>query len=434
MHETSAIHVNLAAIDHNMRVIRRMVGEGCAICPIVKADAYCLGAVRVAERLVQSGADMLAVYTPRQAAELARAGIDVPLLTLMPVRDIARTDELYRGLISGKLHLTLCDTMHLDDLIKLTERFGTTIAIHLEIDTGMSRGGCPVEEVAALLQRIASSRRLHLAGVFTHFASAEAAGDSADRQLTRFEQLLTAHAALIPHDCLVHAASSFAAMRHPRFHKSMVRVGLAWAGYGSEWMAGDELVPAARDLQPSLSWLSRILQIKWIEPGTRVGYGGTWTARRRTRLGLVPVGYADGLPMGLGQCDTKREGAMVGVEIGPTGSSSTSVQHGTTGIAATKPRRLAFAPVVGAVNMDQISIDLTDISTSRWGGALIDVGSTVELIGVDADAPNYLPTVARATGTIPHEMICRLSSRLPRVYQSAGSVRMPAPVQAAAAG
>jgi alanine racemase len=434
MHETSAIHVNLAAIDHNMRMLRQMVGEGCAICPIVKADAYGLGAIRVAERLVQSGADMLAVYTPRQAAELARAGIDVPLLILMPVRDIARTDELYRGLISGKLHLTVCDAGHLDDLVKLTERFGTTIAIHLEVDTGMSRGGCPLSDAPALLQRIASSRRLHLAGVFTHFASAETADDSADRQLALFEQLLAEQSSLIPDDCLVHAASSFATLRHTRFHKTMVRVGLAWAGYGCEWMAGRERVRGAGDLQPAVSWHSRIIQVKTIEQGTAVGYGGTWTAKRRTRLGLVPVGYADGLPMGLGRTDSKREGAMVGVEIGAAQASAPATPQLAPGITSTQPRRVAYAPVVGAVNMDQISIDLTDLSTSRWGGAKVDIGSAVELIGVDSSAPNFLPIVARAAGTIPHEMLCRLNSRLPRVYQSASTVRMPAPVAAAAAG
>jgi alanine racemase len=84
--------------------------------------------------------------------------------------------------------------------------------------------------------------------------------------------------------------------------------------------------------------------------------------------------------------------------------------------------------------MDQISIDLTDLSTSRWGGAKVDIGSAVELIGVDSSAPNFLPIVARAAGTIPHEMLCRLNSRLPRVYQSASTVRIPAPVAAAAAG
>jgi alanine racemase len=399
MRESSVIEVNLSDLDHNMRVLQRMVGPGCGLCPIVKADAYGLGAARVAKRLSYCGAELLAVYTPEQAAELFRAAIGTRVLVLMPLREIQRVDELYRGLISDRLQLTVHDEDHVGDLITMTERYGVTIAVHLEIDTGMSRGGCSVDDAPAVLRRIASCRRLVLAGVFTHFATAESDVAFTDDQLSRFDALLKANASLIPANCRIHVASTFATMRHKRFHKSMVRMGLAWAGYGSECMDGEEMIADAEELRPIVSWKSHIVQIKTIAKGTPVGYGSRWTAKRQSVIGLVPVGYADGYPMGLGARDGKPKAASIAV----------------MGHAADEP--IGYAPIVGAINMDQVTIDLTDLVTkSLRQRSPISVGTDVELISPDPAAPTHLPKIAALAGTISHEMLCRLNSRLKRVY------------------
>jgi alanine racemase len=415
MHDTSQLHVDLTAIDHNMQVIRRVVGRDCAICPIVKADAYGLGAVRIARQLVESGADMLAVYTPEQAGELARAGISgVPTLILMPVRDITRVDELYRWLVCGRLHLTVHDLDHLHDLRALAERFGAKIPVHLEVDTGMCRGGCSLDDVGPILSEIASTRWLHLAGVFTHFAAADNDVGHTDRQLAKFHSVIDENAAAIPADCLLHVASTYAMLRHPRFHKSMVRVGLAWAGYGLESMQGGEIIVAGEDLWPSLTWSSRVVQVRMIDKGTSIGYGGKWTATRRSMIGLVPVGYADGYPIHSGATDARPRGAQVGVVAEGGGA----VSHG-------------FVPVVGAINMDQIAIDLTDVAFVPGSpGAGIGVGSTVELISPHASAPNHLPKLAAMAGTIPHELICRINPRIRRTFHV---TRVPVTVPSSAA-
>lgn len=393
MDDTSLVTIDLGALDHNMAVLRRLVGPGCALCPIVKADAYGMGAGRVAKKLA-AHAEMLAVYTPEQAAELAKAAVNAPTLILMPVRDIARVDEVYRWLVSRKLHLTVHDGSHLDDLLRVAERFGAVIPLHLEIDTGLGRGGCTPAEVGMILTRINASRWLSLAGVFTHFPSADSDPELTGRQMSLFEALLDRYAEAIPETCMVHAASSFATLRDARYHRSMVRIGLAWAGYGVEWLQGEPVLEGAETLRPALTWSSRVVQTKTIETGKTVGYGGRWTAGRRTRLGLVPVGYADGYPIVLGDTDRQARPATVGVVLDPA-----------------HPSERVFVPVVGAVNMDQVTIDLTDIPNAG-------IGTTVELISADASAPNHLPRLARSAGTIPHELMCRINPRIRRTYIS----------------
>jgi alanine racemase len=404
MSETSRIRVNLSAVEHNVRVIRAIIGPQCVLCPIIKADGYGLGAAPIARHLKAAGADLLAVYTPAQAAELARAAVGGPILVLGPVRGLERTDEAYRLLIRGDLHLAVHDGEHLDCLLAIAERFATVIPLHLEIDTGMSRGGCAAEEAAEVARRIAEHRWLRLAGVSTHFARAGSDPKFTDRQLARFAKALDACAASMPSDCLVHAANTLATLRHHRYHKTMVRVGQAWAGYGSDRITGGEFRKQAANLRPVVTWRSEIVHVKTIEAGTPVGYGSTWTARRRSRIGLVPVGYADGYPMGAASTDADPKPACVRVDVGPAGSKGAT--HG-------------FVPVVGQVNMDQITIDLTALAPPG-GRRRVNVGpgAEVELIGADPTAPNHPAALAAIAETIPHEVLCRLNPRIRRIYHA----------------
>ena len=417
MRETSVIEIDLSAVAHNMAVIRRIVGPDCAICPIVKADAYGLGAVRIARWLLQraggAAADMVAVYTPRQAAELFRSAVSGSVLVLMPVREMGRADDLYRALICGRLHLSVHDSAHLADLVRLSERYAFSIPLHLEVDTGMSRGGCNIAEAPAVLRRIAESRRVHLAGIYTHFSSAETDVARTNEQAARFDRFIDANRSMIPPHCLVHAANSAATLRSRGFHKSMVRIGAAWAGYGPELISDRSLLPEAFQLRPAVTWTSTIVHLKTIEPGTPVGYGATWTARRRSVIGLVPVGYADGYPNALGGAGR----AMVLVSSDEPGGA-----------------RRRFVPVVGAINMDQITVDLTDLGPSCL--SRISVGTPVELITPDRNAPNHLPTLAAAAGTSFYELICRLSPSIRRAYRcDAPAVDVfPEATRAAAAG
>lgn len=396
MSETSVIEINLSAIDHNLAVMREMVGEGCLLCPVVKADAYGIGAARVAKRMAASGADMFAVFSPEQAAVLAAAAVGRPVLVLMPVRDFSRGDDLYRMLVSGSLHLAVHDLRHLDELQRLAGKFATPVPVHLEVDTGMSRGGCLPEEAALVLRRIGSSRWVRLAGIFTHFSDPRCDPERTRRQMAAFDALLDGERASVPAECIVHVASSYAALRHRRFHRSMVRFGLAWTGLALDGIESGEVLWESEQLRPILSWRSHLAQVKSIPAGTSVGYGSLWTAERDTRMGLVPVGYSDGYPMCRGGRDPRQ------VRIRATGL------HGAID---------GWAPLIGAVNMDQIAVDLTEIDglSSLPGGG---VGAEVELVSDDRDAPNHLPRVAAAAGIVPYEFLCRLNQRIRRVYQS----------------
>ena len=398
MSETSRIRINLSAVESNIRVIRDIVGPESVICPVVKADAYGLGAAPIARHLVSAGAGMLAVYTSAQAATLARAAVGGPILVLQPVREMDRIDEAYRLLIRGDLHLTVHDEEHLDDLGRIAEKFATVIPLHLEVDSGMCRGGCPVAVAPGIAKRIASHRWLRLAGMSTHFARAGTDACFTNKQLAVFDAVLKKCASDVPEDCLIHAANSIATLRHSRYHKTMVRVGQAWAGFGAERITDGEFPGQAAELRPIISWRSRIIQVKTIERGTTVGYGSYWTAKRRSRIGLVPVGYADGYPMGLAATDDDPKPPSVRVD------SPKQDTHG-------------FVRVIGHVNMDQISIDLTDLASPRQPSE-IGVGTEVELIGTDPRAPNHLPTLARVAGTVLHQLLCSLNPRIKRMYHA----------------
>lgn len=395
----SRIQIDLGAIEHNLETVRDALRAGAgsasatpAVCAVLKADAYALGAPRIARRLEGLGIDMIAVYTPAQARELIDGAIGTPILLLMPVRSFTRDDRLYRAASRGQLHLTVHDAQNLDAIVDIADALAIVLPVHLELDTGMSRGGVPIgdglTQAGGLLARIDEHPRLRLAGVYTHFASADCDDELTRAQHERFEAWLDEHDDQIPDDCMIHEANTFGLFRATEFHRRMVRIGLALLGYASEEF-GDpdlfELQDEAAGLRPVVRWTSRVVQLKDIPPGTPVGYRSTWRAERPTRLALVPVGYADGYPLSLSS----------------TGSVGFDLPDAITG----------YAPVVGRVSMDQITVDVTDLPREA-----VRVGSVAEIVSTRPDAPNSLPNLAAKAGTITHELLCRIGSRIPRTY------------------
>jgi alanine racemase len=393
MQDTSTIDIDLAAIDHNMSVIRRVVGDRCALCPIVKADAYGLGVGRVARRLVAAGAEMLAVYSLRQAIETAAAvNGTTPILVLMPVTGISREDELVRLMLGGQLHLVVHDEANLAALEACAQSIGVTLPVHLEIDVGMSRGGARADEAGRILRAIHESRRLQLRGVFAHFSHSRCDAAITARQLEAFDAVLAANRALIPDDVIEHVASTYALARSTRYHRSMVRFGLSWLGYGLEELDAPGAILAPGDLRPVVRWSSQIVQAKQIPAGTAVGYGSRWTATQDATVALVPVGYADGFP-------TQRVGADRSLWVRLHAPSGAVVE----------------APVVGAVNMDQITVDVTGL---HHGDPHAWIGCTVEVISRDHGSRAHLPRLAEAAGMIVHEALTRLNPRIARTVST----------------
>jgi alanine racemase len=390
LESTSWIEIDLGAIDRNVSVLRRALepigaGEPPSICAVLKADGYGLGAVRLAKRLAGAGVEMLAVYTPEQARELVDAAVGLPILVLMPVRSMGRDDRLYRAASRGLLHLTVHDAGCVDGVEQIADRLGLELPVHLFVDTGMTRCGAPMEDCRGLARRIMGHPRLRLAGVCSHLSSADCDDDLTRTQSEAFGAWV--ESMRLPSDCMVHLSNSYGVFRSRDLHAGMVRTGLALLGYSVEEfddLASFELAGIAMELEHSVRWCSRVVQVKDIAPNTPVGYGATWRSSRPTRIATVPVGYADGYPLAL-----SNEG-KVGVRL--------------------DGERAAYAPLVGRVSMDQITIDVTDLRDA------VGIGTTVDVVGTDRDAPNALPALAAQAGTITHELLCRLSARLPRKY------------------
>lgn len=459
---SSRVEIDLRALDHNLKVLRSVVTHSPAadapeaparapvsICAVLKQDAYGMGAVRIAKRLLTANTggaggggpvEMLAVYALEEVRELTEANVNPPILVLKPISDLDRTDPTYRVAAAGRLHLSLHDLDQLTHLERLVTRLGFSIPVHVYVDTGMGRGGALPEEATQIIRRIAASpgggaagasgARIRLAGVMTHFASPCTDPAFTREQARTFREWAAAVRPMLPNQgagLALHAANTCGTLRSEKYHGTMVRVGQSLFGYGPEGVPdADSLgfAEAARSLQPAVRWASSIVHIKEIPAGFPVGYGSTWHAPNRrggrpTRIALVPVGYADGYSRSLSNLG----------QVGLSGRRWDPKGQGPQNPGGHEPAcaPAAIAPVVGRVSMDQITLDVTDIPPQ-----LAYVGAEVELAGMDRAAANYLPTVAQAAGSIAHEFLCRIGPRVERVYKHA-TLAAPVPARAPAA-
>ena len=330
--------IDLDALGHNLGWIRRRVGPGPALILVVKADAYGHGAVAVAHHALASGVAALGVGTSAEALALRRAGIRSPILVLGTIVDGEVSDCLEHGVEIG-LH----STDRARALDRAARAAGRTVRVHLNVDTGMGRLGVLPRRAAAVLRVVQRAARVELAGIMTHLAAVDEADASASAQLETFRRTLAGlrRAGLVPEGTWIHAANSLAILRGQGLEFDAVRPGLA--AYG--------IAPGAHraldGLRPVLSWRTQVVFLKDLPRGAAVGYGGTWRAKRRTRVATLPVGYNDGLPWGTGN----RGHVLV---------------------------RGCRAPLVGRVSMDYTTVDVSDIPG-------VEVGAQVTLLGGDGD-------------------------------------------------
>lgn len=371
----------IATIDtdrlaHNVRVLRSACRPDTRICAALKADAYGHGLAIVAPVLHDLGIEMAAVATLVEAIELRRLGWQRPILVLgnvLAVRDDAERRDRIAALVDHDLTFTAATLEPLADLGRAAAAKGTVLSVHVKFDTGMGRQGVRPEELPDLLATVRRLPGLRLAGLYSHFATADLEQrELAHRQLATFRCLLDQLADQLPANVVRHLANTAATLTWPEAHFDMVRPGLGVYGY-----APGEHMLARFDLRPILRLTSHVTLAKVLPAGHCVGYGNTFTTKRQTRLGIVPVGYDDGLLRGLSNR------AMIGTEAGD-------------------------APVIGRISMDQLAIDLTDIPS-------VGVGSPVVLIDEDPQRPNSVAALARLLGTIPYEITCLLGRRIDRV-------------------
>lgn len=368
--------VDLGALAHNFRSIAHHVGNGVGMMAMVKADAYGHGAVPVSKKLVECGVTALGVATVEEGLELRQEGIDVPIIVMGGLMGMGTPAS---GVM---LSANLTPVIHSAEVVKsldmVAQSMGKRVGIQLKVDTGMTRLGIRPESLAAVLDRLTSCSSLVVEGVMTHLAKASDP-EYTSYQLEEFagaKRLIESVLGSIP---LWHVANSSAiangvGLRIPGAQTIWVRPGIVLYG-GMESSSAMKI----GSIRPVLRFISRLVLIKSVPPGTKVSYDCTFTTQRRSRLGLIPIGYADGYPLAL----TDRAFVLV---------------------------KGSRAPVVGRVTMDMIMVDVTDIPEAA-------VGDEVVMIGKQGDDEITACDMAEWANTISYEILTGISARVPRVYK-----------------
>lgn len=377
-HELTAT-IDRNRLRHNVALLRGKCRAGTRFCVAVKADAYGHGAGLVAPELQRLGVEMAAVATLDEAIELRRTGWQRPILVLGNVltvlHDGERRDRAV-ALVENDLTPTITDAAPLSLLAAVAAGMNKTVAVHIKFDSGMGRQGVMPNDVSDLIDAVRGQSAIRLSGIYSHFATADLEQhDLAGRQLATYRTVVDQLAERLPAWAHRHLANTAATLDWSDAHFDMVRPGLGVYGYAPS--------PDMRrrfELKPILRVTTRITLTKNLPSGHCVGYGQTFTTRRTTRLGVVPVGYADGFLRGMSN------NAIVGTPGGD-------------------------APVIGRISMDQLTIDLTDLPG-------IGVGDEAVLIDPDPSRPNSVESIAARLGTIPYEVTCTFGRRMNRVWQS----------------
>ncbi len=362
--------IHLGALRRNLNIIQNSLKPGTLICAAVKADAYGHGAIPVAGVLRGEGVQYLGVATAFEGKQLRDAGDSGSILLLGP----ALPEELPEAVKSG-LEIMAGSRPYLEAILAARRQTGIQqpVSIHLKVDTGMGRFGCLPEEAVNLARFIHNTSGLTLKGLATHFPAADSLLEEHRNFTCRQADILRELAQKIQTGCktqlLVHAANSGAVALSPQTAFGMVRPGLALYGYG-EPVSGHKW-------EPVMEFKTRISALKKIPAGTTVSYGRTWTARKDTWIATIPVGYADGYSRHL--------------------SNKASV--------LIKDR---LYPLAGTVCMDQCMVSLGEQTE-------LSVYEEVTLFGPDPAGPDAAG-LAETAQTIPYEITCAVSPRVPRHY------------------
>ncbi|HUU59797.1 MAG TPA: alanine racemase [Phycisphaerae bacterium] len=378
--------VSPAAVRANLAALRERLEPATRLCAVVKSDGYGHG-IDLLLPVFREAADCLAVCTPAEALHLRDLGYGGDVLMFFPPGywgGEADQGEVLEELLAGGVTLTVCCPAAVEAIGEAARRAAAPApeagfarrgpaAVHVKVDTGMTRSGALPADVPALVGCIGETDGVNLTGMYTHFAAAdESDKGSAREQHRRF--LSVVDACGLGGEVTLHAANSAAIIDLPETQLDMVRPGISAYGY----QPSDEMHNRL-PLRPALRVWAPLMQVKDIPAGSGCGYGLTFTFDRPARVGLVPIGYGDGYFRSLSNRATMRI-------------------------------RGADAPIRGRVSMDQVILDLTDVP----GAA---VGDEVEIISPDPAAPHSVENLARLAGTIPYEITCRLTG--PRIRRVA---------------
>ncbi len=367
------IEVNGEAIEKNVRQLRSKLSKSCQFMAVVKADGYGHDSKLVSEYAIKGGASQLGVATLKEGIKLRSSGVNKPILVLGNLytkKDliIAFKNDLMPT-ISSLRECLICNN--------IGKQFGLKFSLHLKVDTGMSRLGFESDNFIQEFEKIKSFENISIEGIYSHLSSADEDNSldpksSTQLQKLKFRELLKQINVDSDHNIKIHLANSAGMLLNKDFHFHMVRVGLSMYGYSPLAKIDKNLC-----LKPALFLKVKVAFIRVIDQGVRVSYGGKFVSRRKTKLAVLSIGYADGVPRNL------------------SGKIKVIFKN-------------KLYPQVGSITMDQMMVDIT-------GSDEIKVGSTMTLLGSEGDKTISPVDWARESNTIPWEILCSFKNRLPRV-------------------
>lgn len=375
MRTTTWVEVDLSAIRSNTQAIKTYARSSTLIA-VIKADAYGHGVIPVAKALHEEAA-MYAVATVAEAVELRIAEIGKPVLVLFNALPVQAETIIDYQLTPSVYEPTLCNALSCAAQSK-----GTSVSVHLDVDTGMNRGGIWYTEAVDFIKWLTSLEGIEIEGIFTHFATAdEAAKTHVHLQLKRFKSVLSELSQLNLRPLIAHSANSAATLTLFDAHFDAVRVGLSLYGV---YPSPEVRRASSVSLQPALSWKARIISLRQSMQGEGVSYGRTHIVDEPTWLATLPVGYADGYSRTL----SNRAEAIIG---------GTSCRQ------------------VGSVCMDGT---VFQIPPSKEKEADLHIGDEAVLIGKQGDVEITVDQVAEKAGTISYEILTGIGKRIPRIYMN----------------
>ena len=367
------IEVKGKAIETNVRQLRSKLSKNCQFMAVVKADGYGHDAELVSQYAIKGGASQLGVATLNEGIKLRSSGVKKPILilgNLYTKRDllICFKNDLMPT-ISSIRECLICNN--------IGKQFGLKFLLHLKVDTGMSRLGFEYNKFVQQFENIKSFDNISIEGIYSHLSSADEPNSLDPKSITqlqrqKFQELLKQINVDRNKNIKIHLANSAAMLLDKNFHFHMVRVGLSMYGYKPLSKLNKNLL-----LKPALSLKVKVAFIRTIDKGVSVSYGGKFVSHRKTKLAVLSIGYADGVPRNL--------------------SGKINVIYNNK-----------FYPQVGSITMDQMMVDITDSNE-------IKVGSTMVLLGSDGDKTISPLEWARKSNTIPWEILCSFKNRLPKV-------------------
>jgi len=367
------IEINGEAIEKNVRKLKSILSKSCQFMAVVKADGYGHDSKVVSEYAIKGGASQLGVATLKEGIKLRSSGVNKPILVLGNLytkKDliIAFKNDLMPT-ISSLRECLICNN--------IGKQFGLKFSLHFKVDTGMSRLGFESDKFIEEFEKIKSFQNISIEGIYSHLSSADEDNSldpksSTQLQRLKFRELLKQINVDSFHNIKIHLANSAGMLLNKDFHFDMVRVGLSMYGYSPLAKIDKNLC-----LKPALFLKVKVAFIRVIDQGVRVSYGGKFVSSRKTKLAVLSIGYADGVPRNL------------------SGKIKVIFKN-------------KLYPQVGSITMDQMMVDIT-------GSDEIKLGSTMVLLGSEGDKTISPIDWARESNTIPWEILCSFKNRLPRV-------------------